>query len=375
MTEPCAVLKNEERVVFALRSLYRSYGYSQYKVSKFEEYDLYARNRSFLDSGSILTFTDTNGRLMALKPDVTLSIIKNTREQDAPLQKLYYNETVYRTAPGANGFREIMQTGLECIGEIDLYCVSEVVMLAARSLEQISDRWVLDISHMGVMSGVLEELGLDSGDAAGLLRCMGAKNLQGMKAACAELGLDSAAFEMLRTLGTVYGPVEQALEQVRRIPLGEAAGRALAELEQIAALLAAYGVAERVYLDFSIVNDMNYYNGVIFRGFIDGIPTGVLSGGRYDNLLHRMGKQGGAVGFAVYLDQMDRFGQREEEYDVDVLLLREPGAAETKVIRTVQQLVAEGKRVKVQRTDTGGVRWRQRMRVTNGGEVILENHD
>lgn len=375
MTEPCAVLKNEERVVFALRSLYRSYGYSQYKVSKFEEYDLYARNRSFLDSGSILTFTDTNGRLMALKPDVTLSIIKNTREQDAPLQKLYYNETVYRTAPGANGFREIMQTGLECIGEIDLYCVSEVVMLAARSLEQISDRWVLDISHMGVMSGVLEELGLDSGDAAGLLRCMGAKNLQGMKAACDELGLDSAAFEMLRTLGTVYGPVEQALEQVRRIPLGEAAGRALAELEQIAALLAAYGVAERVYLDFSIVNDMNYYNGVIFRGFIDGIPTGVLSGGRYDNLLHRMGKQGGAVGFAVYLDQMDRFGQREEEYDVDVLLLREPGAAEMKVIRTVQQLVAEGKRVKVQRTDTGGVRWRQRMRVTNGGEVILENHD
>ena len=70
-------LKNEERAVFSLRELYGSYGYIRHKVSKFEEYDLYARNKSFLVSENILTFTDTDGRLMALKPDITLSIIKN----------------------------------------------------------------------------------------------------------------------------------------------------------------------------------------------------------------------------------------------------------------------------------------------------------
>ena len=74
------VLKDEEKIVFALRSLYRKYGYKQYKVSSFEEYDLYMRNKNFLVSENILSFTDTDGRLMALKPDITISIVKNTKD-------------------------------------------------------------------------------------------------------------------------------------------------------------------------------------------------------------------------------------------------------------------------------------------------------
>ena len=71
-------ISRTERAMYNLRNLYESYGYSQYKMSKFEEYDLYVRNKSFLVSDHIITFTDTDGKLMALKPDVTLSIIKNS---------------------------------------------------------------------------------------------------------------------------------------------------------------------------------------------------------------------------------------------------------------------------------------------------------
>ena len=91
-----ALLKREERAVFELRSLYQKYGYRQYKMGKFEEYDLYVRNKDFLVSDGIITFTDTNGRLMALKPDVTLSIIKNSTDAPGCLHKVYYNENVYR---------------------------------------------------------------------------------------------------------------------------------------------------------------------------------------------------------------------------------------------------------------------------------------
>ena len=71
------LLKSEERAIFNLRSLYRKYGYAPFKMSKFEEYDLYVRNKDFLVSDRVITFNDTNGKLMALKPDVTLSIVKN----------------------------------------------------------------------------------------------------------------------------------------------------------------------------------------------------------------------------------------------------------------------------------------------------------
>jgi ATP phosphoribosyltransferase regulatory subunit len=74
------VLKSEEKAMMNLRALYRKYGYTQYNMSKFEEYDLYVRNKNFLKSDQIITFNDLNGRLMALRPDVTLSIVKNTKD-------------------------------------------------------------------------------------------------------------------------------------------------------------------------------------------------------------------------------------------------------------------------------------------------------
>ena len=114
------LLKSEEKAVYALRSLYSRHGYSQFKMSKFEEYDLYVKNKDFLVSDGIIAFTDTNGRLKALKPDVTLSIINNSKDSSG-VQKLYYNENVYRISGSTHTYKEIMQAGLECIGQIGAF--------------------------------------------------------------------------------------------------------------------------------------------------------------------------------------------------------------------------------------------------------------
>ena len=126
-----------EAVTSALRCLYSRYGYCRYKMNKFEEYDLYAKNKDFLISDSVITFTDMGGKLMALKPDVTLSIVKNTRDEPG-IRKLYYNENVYRVSKGTHCFKEIMQVGLEAIGEIDEYCIYEVLKLAAESQKTLT---------------------------------------------------------------------------------------------------------------------------------------------------------------------------------------------------------------------------------------------
>ena len=90
-----SVLQRNERYVYALRELYFRYGFTPYRMSKFEEYDLYARNKDFLVSDNVITFTDTDGKLMALKPDVTLSIIKNSKDEPDVIRKVSYNENVY----------------------------------------------------------------------------------------------------------------------------------------------------------------------------------------------------------------------------------------------------------------------------------------
>ena len=170
------VCTNEELTVFRLRSLYRACGYAPYKMSKFEEYDLYVKNKDFLISEGIITFTDTRGKLLALKPDVTLSIIKNSKDVEKNVSKVYYNENVYRIAKGSHAFKEIMQTGLECIGDIDAYHIAEVVSLAVRSLALLSDSYMLDLSHVGLISAVFDALQLDRAAIKGLLSAVEKKN-------------------------------------------------------------------------------------------------------------------------------------------------------------------------------------------------------
>ena len=123
-------LKNEERVIYTLRSLYGSYGYLPFTMSKFEEYELYVKNKDFLVSDGVITFTDTNGKLLALKPDVTLSIIKNGQDERGTKQKVYYSENVYRISGSTRQFKEIMQAGLECIGDIGIYDLYELVSIS-----------------------------------------------------------------------------------------------------------------------------------------------------------------------------------------------------------------------------------------------------
>lgn len=368
------VLENGERAAFGLGQLYRKYGYIRYKISKFEEYDLYVQNKSFLVSDNVLTFTDTDGKLMALKPDVTLSIVKNSIDEEHSIGKVYYNENVYRTSQGAGEFKEIMQTGLECIGDIDTYSVGEVIMLAAKSLESISKKYVLDLSHLGFVSALLESLSDNEVTRRELLRLMGEKNLHAIRALCESTGISEDGCEDICKLAKLYGPIAKCLGELLPLVRNDEMRAAYEELSALVEIIRIYGFEDKVYLDFSIVNDMNYYNGIIFRGFVDGIPAGVLSGGRYDNLLKKMGKTSGAIGFAVYLDLLERFGDEGEYFDVDVLLTYED-ASPKDIIDAVKLLSSYGKSVKVQKINDGRVKYRQLAAVRRGGFEILENND
>ena len=128
------VLQSGEKINLMLRELYHARGYRPYRMSKFEEYDFYANNKDFLVSDNVITFTDTNGKLMALKPDVTLSIIKNSRDVPDEKQRVYYCENVYRVARNTGSFKEITQTGLECFGNVNCDDVADVALVPVRVL-------------------------------------------------------------------------------------------------------------------------------------------------------------------------------------------------------------------------------------------------
>lgn len=366
---------NEEMAVMGLSKLYRQYGFKQFKMSKFEEYDLYAGNKDFLLGSNVITFTDTNGKLMALKPDVTLSIVKGANDTFTEPEKVYYSENVYRVDKGTHQFKEIMQVGLECIGDIDVYSESEVIMLAVRSLEAISPRYILDISHMGFITGILDEANLNDEQKKNILTCISEKNTLTIEKYCSDYGVNEKLKNALSVLTGIYGSFKNTISKVKEVSVNDKTNAAVAELESIYSFLEEYGCAQRVNLDFSIVNDLNYYNGVIFQGFIDGVPSSVLTGGRYDNLVHKFGKKSGAVGFAVYLDLLARLMFGDVTYDVDVLLLYDESSEPAQLAKTVKSLTESGKSVKAQKVSSGSIKYRQLMKLNNGEVEVLETND
>ena len=338
MNQSPFILNREEKAAFELRSLYRAYGYLPYKMSKFEEYDLYVRNKDFLVSDNVITFTDTNGRLMALKPDVTLSIIKNGRDLPGQVEKVYYNENVYRISKGTHAYKEIMQTGLECIGEIDRYQLTEVVLLAAESLRKISEKSVLDLSHLGIVSALLNEAGLSTEGTKAIFAFLGEKNLHGALEVCKNEGIDDTYVAQIKTLIATYGSPDKVLPVLKT--LSPALQEGVTLLEEITSALEANGLTDTVRIDFSVIHDMRYYNGIVFRGFVDGIPCGILSGGEYDRLLKKMGRKAKAIGFAVYLDLLEDLTE-DSEYDVETVLLYDETDAPAEILAALQGLSAK----------------------------------
>ncbi len=356
-----SLLKCEEKVIFNLRSLYRLYGYTCFKMSKFEEYDLYSRNKEFLLSDRVITFTDTSGKLMALKPDVTLSIVKNTADTPNITERLYYNENVYRVSDSTHQYKEIMQTGIECIGDLNEYNQSEVLYLAARSLQTISSECALNISHLGIVSALIDGEALGAFRAP-LLKCIGEKNPHGIKEICAECGIDEKKEELLVSLTECYGDVNEVVSSLRAMTDDQALLFALSEFENIVNLLGELS-GVRICADFSLIGDMNYYNGIIFRGYVKGIPTSVLNGGQYDRLMQKMGKSSRAIGFAVYLDCLSRL-EEPAEFDVDVLLLADADTEPSLIAKRGEELTRDGKSVSVQYEIPSKLRYRTLERLT-----------
>lgn len=361
-------LPKEEQVTLELRALLERRGYRRYQMSSFETYDMYSENKSFLRGGGVITFTDAYGRLMALKPDVTMSIVKNTKETEAE-SKLYYMENVFRTAQHGSDIREISQMGVEYIGGEGAYAETEVALLAEDSLAAIHEKWILNLSHMGFVQGMLRALALPEAARAQAMEALRGKNAHALRAVAQEAGCTEEQAASLAALAALSGPPKEALRAAGGMACSDEMHAAVTALTELCSALAAVDAAENLRVDFSVAGDVDYYNGLILQGYVEGVPHAVLTGGRYDNLMRRFGKPQAALGFALGLGELGRAFARQTACDVDVLLLytvRQPAAL---VARAVKRLEQDGRSVRAARAVPTSLRAGQTLRLLDSGET------
>jgi ATP phosphoribosyltransferase regulatory subunit len=337
------------RLLTSLRTLYESLGYTRFSMRRFEEYGLYLENKSFLKSENVLTFTNPDGKLMALKPDVTLSIVKHARRERDGLERVYYQESVYSYSALSREVTEIEQMGVEAMGDVDGYVVSEVVRLAVESLSMIGLPYVLDLSHMGFTAGLLEAAGLSPEQQAETLSLVRRKSAHELAAYLQCQTVDAVSAERIVRLTRLAGPFDQVFPEARKLSANAQTDAALLELQTLYDTLDAAGAASVLRLDLSMLNELDYYNGIVFQGYVQGAPRAVLSGGRYDLLMRRFGKEADGIGFAVYLDELSRCLSDLRALDADSLVLYRDGDDLNALHQAVFRLAADGLRVVVRK--------------------------
>lgn len=340
-------ISREEKLSLELRSLYRSYGYQYYRMSSFEPYDLYRENKNFLVNQSVLTFTDLDGRLMALKPDITISIAKDALTGHNG-RKLFYSEHVFRRLPGAQQFTELKQMGLEFIGGDTAYGECEVLELASKTLAAISPAYSLEISHMGYISAFVEQLTDDMRQQQDFTEALSRKSAVDMKLALAGKKLDDRELRTIDILTSLPADPALALAGMEQACLNQRMLSACRETEKLLAYAESRGFGGNIRPEPSLMYDGEYYNGLVFKGYISGLPRAVLSGGRYDKLLQRFGKEQPALGFALYFNELQDMKVDSSDYDIDILLLYDDEPAEM-VGKAVDFLVGQGWSVRAER--------------------------
>jgi ATP phosphoribosyltransferase regulatory subunit len=284
--------------------------------------------------------------------------------------KVYYDENVYRTSETTEAFKEITQVGLECIGDVDDYNIYEVLLLAAKSLRSISENFVLDVSDLDVISAVIEDSGIPASRKSDVIHLIGEKNAHGVRALCEECGLSA---DKITKIISAYGAPEKVIPILREILPAESIYLA-DRLEKITSCVEKEGFEGHVNIDFSVTGNAKYYNGLVFKGFVAGLPTGILSGGQYDKLMTRMHRSSRAIGFAVYLDLLERLEEDGEDYDVDTLIVYEDTVSLKAIGDAVSMLTANGKSVLAQRMVPEKLKYKQLVKLGERGMEILENN-
>lgn len=333
--------KREESIISQLSALYRQYGYKRYKPGCFEEYTLYQENKDFLIGKNVITFSDLNGKLMAMRPDVTLSLIRHNDIADKTCEKFFYNEKVYRQSAGGRNYKEISQTGVEVAGAIDGAVVCELTMLICKTLAAVSENYIIDISHMGFTEGLLDEFPVNRAQISEYLKT---KNLHDFYSLAAKKKYPQKLISSFEIAVNACGSPKKVLEEAKSAILNSTMRDAIAELTALFETLDEFGYADKVNINFSAAANADYYNGVIFNGYVENIPHCVLSGGRYDKLIEKLGKDGGAIGFALYLGEIERYLAKDSE-SVDYLIIYN-AEMQLEALKAAQKLLLKGASVR-----------------------------
>ncbi len=331
-----------------LACLFESRGFSEVMTPGIEYLDVFLDGEPAGPVEHMYKLTDTNGQLLALRPDSTLPIARIASSRLASAVKplrLYYAQDIYHMNLGLTGRADQeFQAGVELIGASGKRADLETVSLAASALQTVAgNSFRIEIGHVGFFRALMEELNPPEDIADDIRRHIEEKNYAALSTDVDSLP-DCGAADALRQLPRLFGG-EEIFTRAKELCANETGQKALTYLQSLYNALREMGLERHIMVDLGLLHRNEYYTGVIFRGYLEGSGGEALSGGRYDTLLRRFGADLPATGFAINMNAVTAWlhqaGNGFLPLPVQILVHAESGS-EIRALRKTEELVHSG---------------------------------
>jgi len=332
---------------------FNAWGYSRIDTPIIEYFDVFESEQNPVSNDSTFKTSDAKGRLVVLRPDITRPVARLTATKmcDAafPL-KLFYTGKVYSFFTSAAQPCERMQAGIELIGDHSPEADAEVIALAISCLLKSGiTEFQLEIGQIDYFKGLMEEVGLSSESIEMVRAMIEQKNMLGAELLLTELTVPEKLRNNISKLSFLFGDIS-ILREALSLTAQPKCIAAVENLNTIYSILKDYGLEQYVSFDLGMVQSLDYYTGMIFRGIAAKMGTPILTGGRYDTLLSEFGFSEPATGFAIDLHKIKQAAELQgfsmEEPLKDILLGYDE-VSRSKAFSHANILRAEGKSVVV----------------------------
>ena len=338
-----------EEVCGKIENVFTGRGFKRVITPFLEFYDVFTVPNSGITQESMFKSVDNKGRLLVARPDSTLPIARmvSTRLNNSTLPvRLYYKQAVYRNNPTLTGRRnELMQMGIELLGAKGIRADLEILTTAISAISSVADDYRIELGHAEVFDALSSELDIDEDFKERIRLSIESKNYSALNNLLDKLA-PCKAVSAVRSLPSLFGG-EEVFDKAQEICDGTKAADALKYLHKVYNSLAPFNLGDKLIIDLGLVQRNDYYTGIVFSGYINGIGDAVVSGGRYDNLLSVFDMPMGAAGFAIDTDAITikTLSDANNDYsdNPDILVFAQDGH-EIEAINYVNSLNKDGKK-------------------------------
>ncbi len=284
------------------------YGYENIQTPTFEFFDVFSEEIGTTSSRELYKFFDKEGNTLVLRPDFTPSMArcaaKYFMEQNVPIRFCYSGNTFINNDNLQGKLKELTQMGAELIGDDSVYADAEMIMMVIDTLRSAGlTKFQVSIGEVEYFKGICRHAGLDSDIEMEIRDYISEKNFFAAEELMMEKGISEKDREAILQVREFY-QVEETLAKAKELAPNDMSRSAITRLEALYELLKQYGVEEYVSFDLGMLSKFHYYTGVIFKAYTYGVGDAIVTGGRYDTLLGRFGKDAAAIGFMVLVDDL-----------------------------------------------------------------------